>query len=109
MESYNFMGVKISIYERLNLSVIYTCGRQADIILPPGGVSGTHEPKRSLAMTRKPPAAADRPLEGEAPAPDQMNRHDPHPNDAVHTDIQPGWERRPQSYPAAKESGRKPD
>lgn len=47
---------------------------------------------------------ADRALQGRPPAPDQNRRHDPHPNDAVHADIQPGWKDRPASYPATKDN-----
>ncbi|MGN6422706.1 MAG: hypothetical protein ACTHLA_05290 [Asticcacaulis sp.] len=47
-------------------------------------------------------ADADQALENAVP-PRGPQQTDPHPNDAVHTDIKPGWDKRPEAYPATRD------
>lgn len=47
-------------------------------------------------------ADADRSLENAVP-PQGPQQTDPHPNDAVHIDIKPGWDKRPNAYPATRD------
>lgn len=58
------------------------------------------------------PSDADAPLNGKAPAPDQLRDSKPEgetPNDSYHVEGKTAWKARPQQYPAAKDNIASPD